>query len=273
MTSSSSGEGPVGSAARRSSSSSTPAAIPVAVVSSADKGEYCIGLGAAGYIDRTGFDHWGIPPHWTDAPGQKEWTAAARAFGGKIWEAVGGRRSPAIVFEHPGEDTIPTSISSVTREGWSSSAPERADTRPWSTSGTTGCARNGCRGRTARTIRRRRPTTISCATARSTLAWARCSAFSELGQVHQQMAEGRMSFGNAAILIGAPPPGWASGADPEPGLSGGRRRVRPCPRFGAPLRAEHLDANADAEVLAEHALDGGAGSRDPRSEPAGSHWT
>ena len=81
--------------------------IPVAVVSSADKGEYCIGLGAAGYIDRTEFDHWGIPPHWTDAPGQKEWTAAARAFGGKIWEAVGGRRSPAIVFEHPGRGHDP----------------------------------------------------------------------------------------------------------------------------------------------------------------------
>ena len=84
--------------------------IPVAVVSSADKGEYCLRLGAAGFIDRTEFGHWGIPPHWTDGPGQKEWTTAARAFGGKIWEAVGERRSPAIVFEHPGEDTIPTSV-------------------------------------------------------------------------------------------------------------------------------------------------------------------
>ena len=84
--------------------------IPVAVVSSADKGEYCVGLGAAGYIDRTEFDHWGIPPHWTDGPGQKEWTGAARAFGGKLWEIVGKGRNPAIVFEHPGEDTIPTSV-------------------------------------------------------------------------------------------------------------------------------------------------------------------
>ena len=84
--------------------------IPVAVVSSADKGEYCVRLGAAGYIDRTEFDHWGIPPHWTDGPGQKEWTGAARAFGGKLWEIVGKGRNPAIVFEHPGEDTIPTSI-------------------------------------------------------------------------------------------------------------------------------------------------------------------
>ena len=33
------------------------------------------------------------------------------------------------------------------------------------------------------------------------------SAFEEIGNVHQQMAEGRLSFGNAAILIGAPTTG------------------------------------------------------------------
>ncbi|MCI0819465.1 MAG: zinc-binding dehydrogenase, partial [Chloroflexi bacterium] len=32
------------------------------------------------------------------------------AFGAKIWEIVGERKSPAIVFDHPGEDTVPTSI-------------------------------------------------------------------------------------------------------------------------------------------------------------------
>ena len=30
------------------------------------------------------------------------------------------------------------------------------------------------------------------------------SGFDEIGEVHQQMAEGRLSFGNAAILIGSP---------------------------------------------------------------------
>src|SRR5204863_6300574 len=49
-------------------------------------------------------------PHWTDGAGQKQWMAGARAFGGKIWEIVGERKNPAIVFEHPGEDTVPTSI-------------------------------------------------------------------------------------------------------------------------------------------------------------------
>ena len=77
---------------------------------SAEKGELCVSLGAAGWIDRSEFDHWGIPPHWTDDAGQKAWTASARAFGKAIWDIVGERRNPAIVFEHPGEATIPTSI-------------------------------------------------------------------------------------------------------------------------------------------------------------------
>jgi crotonyl-CoA carboxylase/reductase len=33
-----------------------------------------------------------------------------RAFGKALWEVLGERRNPRIVFEHPGEDTIPTSI-------------------------------------------------------------------------------------------------------------------------------------------------------------------
>lgn len=102
------GSGGVGSQAIQLAK--TAGAIPVAVVSSPERGEFCTELGAAGWIDRTEFDHWGIPPHWNDAPGQKKWTASAREFGKRIWEVVGERRSPAVVFEHPGESTIPTSI-------------------------------------------------------------------------------------------------------------------------------------------------------------------
>ena len=82
----------------------------VAVVSSDERGEFCKRLGAVGYIDRRRFDHLGVPPHWEDAAGQKEWTASARAFGKAIWEVLGERRNPDIVFEHPGEATVPTSI-------------------------------------------------------------------------------------------------------------------------------------------------------------------
>jgi crotonyl-CoA carboxylase/reductase len=84
--------------------------IPIAVVSSVEKGRFCESLGAAGWIDRSEFDHWGIPPHWDDEAGQKAWTGQARAFGKKIWDVVGERCSPAIVVEHPGEETVPTSI-------------------------------------------------------------------------------------------------------------------------------------------------------------------
>ncbi len=82
----------------------------VAVTSSDEKGEYCKRLGAVGYINRKQFDHWGQLPHWTDEEAFGTWTRGARAFGKAFWEALGERKNPRIVFEHPGEDTIPTSI-------------------------------------------------------------------------------------------------------------------------------------------------------------------
>jgi len=84
--------------------------VPVAVVSSDDKIEFCTALGAKGCINRKRFTHWGMMPHWKDAHGYGEWLKGARAFGAAIWEVLGERRSPRIVFEHPGEDTVPTSI-------------------------------------------------------------------------------------------------------------------------------------------------------------------
>ncbi|OGO50931.1 MAG: crotonyl-CoA carboxylase/reductase [Chloroflexi bacterium RBG_16_68_14] len=84
--------------------------VPVAVTSSEEKGEYCKRLGAAGYVNRKQFDHWGMPPHWTDEEGYGRWIQGARAFGKALWDVLGERRNPRIVFEHPGEDTIPTSI-------------------------------------------------------------------------------------------------------------------------------------------------------------------
>jgi crotonyl-CoA carboxylase/reductase len=38
-----------------------------------------------------------------------EWAKGARAFGKAIWDALGEKTSPRIVFEHPGEATLPTS--------------------------------------------------------------------------------------------------------------------------------------------------------------------
>lgn len=84
--------------------------IPVAVISSDDKREFCERLGAKGCINRKDFDHWGLMPHWQDEVAYGAWAKGARAFGKAIWDVVGERKSPQIVFEHPGETTVPTSI-------------------------------------------------------------------------------------------------------------------------------------------------------------------
>jgi crotonyl-CoA carboxylase/reductase len=85
-------------------------AIPIAVVSGDDKIDYCMKLGAKGCIDRRKFDHWGMLPHWKDTVGYNNWLKGVRSFGAAIWEVLGEKRSPKIVFEHPGESTIPTSM-------------------------------------------------------------------------------------------------------------------------------------------------------------------
>jgi crotonyl-CoA carboxylase/reductase len=84
--------------------------IPVAVISSDDKVEFCERLGAKGCINRKHFSHWGMMPHWEDEAGYAEWSKGCRAFGKAIWEVLGERKSPRLVFEHPGESTVPTSI-------------------------------------------------------------------------------------------------------------------------------------------------------------------
>ena len=81
---------------------------PVAVVSSAEKGAYCKELGAEGFVNRTDFAHWGVPPAW-ESPDWKAWFEGAKAFGKAIWDVLGEKTNPRIVFEHPGQDTIPTS--------------------------------------------------------------------------------------------------------------------------------------------------------------------
>jgi crotonyl-CoA carboxylase/reductase len=82
----------------------------VAVVSSDDKIDYCKNLGAEGVINRNKFKHWGA---MTSEINKMEvfldWTKSAREFGKAIWDVLGKGVNPRIVFEHPGETTIPTS--------------------------------------------------------------------------------------------------------------------------------------------------------------------
>lgn len=84
--------------------------IPVAVVSDEERGEYCLKLGAQGWINRRDFDHWGRLPDTDDEAGMAKWLKGARAFGRRFWEELGERRAPRIVLEHSGADTVPTSL-------------------------------------------------------------------------------------------------------------------------------------------------------------------
>ena len=84
--------------------------IPIGVVGDDSKIEFVKKLGAKGVINRKKFDHWGMLPHWKDTEAYNEWAKGARAFGKALWDELGEKRNPRIVFEHPGEDTVPTSI-------------------------------------------------------------------------------------------------------------------------------------------------------------------
>jgi crotonyl-CoA carboxylase/reductase len=80
----------------------------VAVISDEAKRQFCLDHGAVGVINRKSFEHWGRMPD-TGHADWKTWSNGARAFGKAFWDALGERRNPRIVFEHPGEATLPTS--------------------------------------------------------------------------------------------------------------------------------------------------------------------
>ncbi|WP_218002725.1 crotonyl-CoA carboxylase/reductase [Nocardia brevicatena] len=84
--------------------------IPITVVSSEQRGEYSLRLGAQGVINRNDFGHWGRLPDIGDSDAFDLWLQGVRSFGTRFWEKLGERRAPTIVLEHVGQDTIPTSI-------------------------------------------------------------------------------------------------------------------------------------------------------------------
>lgn len=182
----------------------------VAVVSDDERGEYCKKLGAVGYIKRREFSHWGVPPHWEDAAGQKEWVAGCRAFGKAFWEALGERRNPDIVFEHPGEATIPTSIFVCEAGGMVVIC-----------AGTTGFSASvDLRYHWVRQKRLQgsHGTNDEQAAAYNQLVCdakidpclGEVYAFEDIGQAHADMEDGKVVFGNRVALVGAPEKGLGS---------------------------------------------------------------
>jgi crotonyl-CoA carboxylase/reductase len=182
-------------------------ALPVAVVSNPERGEYCKNLGAIGWINRTEFDHWGIPPHWTDAEGQKKWLRSVRAFGKRIWDIVGERRNPRIVFEHPGEDTIPTSIFVCEQGGMvvicagTTGYSATVDLRYLWTRQKRLQGSHGSNDEQARAYN-----DLVCSGAIDPCLGC-VASFAKIPQVHQDMSDGTHAHGNTAVLVGSLQPG------------------------------------------------------------------
>lgn len=181
--------------------------IPIAVVSSDDKFDFCKRLGAKACINRKDFDHWGMPPHWKDTEAYDRWLEGARAFGRAIWEVLGERRNPRIVFEHPGEDTVPTSLFVCDNGGMvvicagTTGYNAVVDLRPfWMRQkrfqGSHFANDEQCAAFNQLVIEGRIDPCLS-----------RVFSFEEIGLAHQLMYENRHPDGNMAALVGAPRPG------------------------------------------------------------------
>ncbi|MCA9857659.1 MAG: crotonyl-CoA carboxylase/reductase [Dehalococcoidia bacterium] len=193
--------------------------IPIAVVSGAERAAYCLKLGAHGVIDRREFHHWGRLPDLDDPVATAEWARGARAFGERFWDVLGERRNPRIVFDHPGEQTIPTSTYVVDRAGMvvicagTSGYNADVDLRHlWM--------------RQKRLQGSHFANTEQCAALNQLVSDGRISpclsqvyGFDEVAESHQAMFENRHPPGNMAILVNATRPGmteapWAGTAAP-----------------------------------------------------------
>lgn len=89
---------------------------PIAIVSSPQKAELAKELGAAGVINRKDFPGLAWQPNET--PEQtKARMDATKKLGRAIWEIIGERKGPDVVFEHVGAQTFPTSVFLANRMG------------------------------------------------------------------------------------------------------------------------------------------------------------
>lgn len=183
---------------------------PIAVIGNNNKVDFCKRLGAVGCINRKDFDHWGRLPNWDDAGPTAEFTAGARAFGKAIWDVLGERKNPRIVFEHPGQDTVPTSQFVCDTGGMIVIC-----------AGTTGY--NADVDLRYLWMRQKRLQGSHFANDVQSNAFnklvvagkidpclSRTFAFNETAECHQLMYENRHPDGNMAILVGAPRTGMTT---------------------------------------------------------------
>ena len=181
--------------------------VPIAVVSSDSKADFCRALGARGVINRMNFDHWGVLPDWQDTAAYDKWLAGARAFRAAIWSAVGARQNPQIVFEHPGEATLPTScfvcdvggmvVICAGTTGYRATMDLRYHWMHQKRFQGTHYANDKQTWATNELVRARK--LDPCL--------SRTFSFQEIPLAHQLMFEAKQPHGNLAALISAPQPG------------------------------------------------------------------
>jgi len=183
-------------------------AVPIAVVSADDKIDFCKKLGATGVINRNHFKHWG--PITTDINKPEvfaSWTKAARDFGKAIWDIAGKGNNPRIVFEHPGESTVPTSmfvcetggmvVICAGTTGFNATVDLRyLWMRQKRLQGSHFANDENCKGLNDLVIEKKVDPVLS-----------RTFKFDETAQAHQLMKENKHPPGNMSILVGAPKEG------------------------------------------------------------------
>ncbi len=183
---------------------------PIAVISNDNKIDFCKKLGAIGTINRKSFNHWGRLPNWENGEAMNAFTVGARAFGKAIWDILGERKSPRIVFEHPGQDTVPTSQFVCDTGGMVVIC-----------AGTTGY--NADVDLRYLWMRQKRLQGSHFANDEQSYAFnklvvegkidpclSRTFTFEQTGDCHQLMYENRHPDGNMAILVGAPREGMTT---------------------------------------------------------------
>ena len=82
---------------------------PIGIVSDNSKIDYVKDLGAVGVLNRKDFDCWGEHPDIDDAETYANYMKEVRKFGKALWEFTGKGNNVDMVFEHPGETTVPVS--------------------------------------------------------------------------------------------------------------------------------------------------------------------
>lgn len=187
--------------------------IPVAIVSSDDKIDFCMKLGAEGVINRKKFDHWGpLSPDINKPDEFVRWTKAAREFGKALWEITGKGVNPKIVFEHPGETTLPTSdfvcdtggmvVICAGTTGFLATMDLRYHwMRQKRFQGSHFANDENCKGLNDLVIAKKVDPVLS-----------KTFEFSQTGECHQIMKENEHPPGNMSILVGAPKMGLGRSA-------------------------------------------------------------